>query len=97
MIGRAEAQTMRLACLYALLDRSEKVRAEHLVAALALWTYCEASARWIFGDELGDPVADEILDALRVNPAGLTKNRDRRSLQSPPSKRHPRTCSGSVA
>jgi hypothetical protein len=74
MIGRAEAQTMRLACLYALLGQSKTVHAEHLMAALALWTYCEASARWIFGEALGDPVADEILLALRGTPAGLTKN-----------------------
>ena len=37
-----------------------------LVAALAVWEYCEASARFIFGSALGDPVADEILRALRV-------------------------------
>ncbi|MDA8021139.1 MAG: DUF3987 domain-containing protein [Thermoanaerobaculia bacterium] len=73
MIGRAEAQTMRLACLYALLDRSDRVRPEHLFAALALWTYCEASARWIFGNSLGDPLADEILVTLRAKPAGLTQ------------------------
>lgn len=74
MIGRAEAQAMRIACLYALLDESAVVRAEHLMAALALWSYCESSARWIFGDALGDPVADTILEALQDNPAGLTKS-----------------------
>lgn len=74
MIGRAEPQTMRLACLYALLDRSAFVRAEHLLAALALWDYCEQSARWIFGDALGDPIADEILRALCASPEGLTRN-----------------------
>lgn len=73
MIGRAEAQTMRLACLYALLDRSAIVRVEHLMAALSLWEYCEASARWIFGEALGDPVADEILRALKNCPEGLTR------------------------
>lgn len=73
MIGRAEALVMRLACLYSLLDASSVVRAEHLMAALALWEYCEDSARWIFGDALGDPTADEILRALRSRPDGLTK------------------------
>ncbi len=73
MIGRAEAQTMRLACLYALLDRSSIVRSQHLLAALALWQYCEDSARWIFGDALGDPVADQILRWLRTSPQGLTR------------------------
>ena len=77
MIGRAEAQTMRLACLYALLDRSNVIRADHLRAALALWDYCEESAKWIFGDSLGDPEADEILRVLRQTPAGLTRTKIR--------------------
>jgi hypothetical protein len=63
--SRAEAQVMRLACLYALLDRTNQVGKEHLKAALALWRYCEDSAAYIFGDRLGDPVADDILDALK--------------------------------
>ena len=71
--SRAEAQVMRLACLYALLDRSSLIRAAHLLAALAVWEYSEASARFIFGDTLGDPIADEILKALRMNLQGLTR------------------------
>ncbi|GAC1496668.1 MAG: hypothetical protein NVS1B1_14310 [Candidatus Limnocylindrales bacterium] len=71
--SRAEAQVMRLACLYALLDLSGKIRREHLEAGLAVWQYCEASARHIFGDSLGDPFADEILYALRASPSGLTR------------------------
>jgi hypothetical protein len=71
--SRAEAQTMRLACIYALLDRSSFIRVQHLRAALAVWKYCEASARYIFGDSLGDPVADELQEALRNSPKGLTR------------------------
>jgi hypothetical protein len=37
-----------------------------------LWDYCEDSARFIFGDALGDPLADNIRDLLRANPGGLT-------------------------
>ncbi|NSW84278.1 MAG: DUF3854 domain-containing protein [Syntrophothermus sp.] len=73
ILARAEAHVMRLACIYALLDLSPVVRAEHLQAALALWDYCERSARFIFGDALGDPLADEILRLLRAAPNGLTK------------------------
>jgi hypothetical protein len=40
---------------------------------LALWNYCEASARFIFGDALGDSLADDILPLLRQNPDGLTR------------------------
>jgi hypothetical protein len=62
--SRGEAQTMRLACLYALLDESNLVRVEHLNAALALWAYSERCAQAIFGDLSGDPVADRILAAI---------------------------------
>jgi len=71
--SRAEAITLRLSCLYALLDRSAVVRVEHLRAALALWSYAERSARYVFGSALGDPVADEILAALQVGPDGMTR------------------------
>jgi len=71
--SRGEAQVMRLACLYALLDGSSVIKAAHLRAALAFWDYSEASARFIFGDALGDPIADDILNALRMNPSGLTR------------------------
>ena len=73
LISRAEAQVMRVACAYALLDLSEAIRASHLLAALALWDYSEASVRFIFGDRLGDPVADTILKAVREAPDGLTR------------------------
>jgi hypothetical protein len=63
--ARAEAHVLRLSLLYALLDCSEAIHRPHLHAALALWDYAEASARFIFGDATGDPTADAILAALR--------------------------------
>jgi hypothetical protein len=63
--ARAEAQTLRLTMIYALLDQTHTIQPEHLRAALAFWRYCEASAKYIFGDALGDPIADTILIALR--------------------------------
>jgi uncharacterized protein DUF3987 len=74
ILSRAEAQVMRLACLYALLDSSEQVKAEHLGAAVAIWEYCEASARLVFGDGMGDPDAEKVLKALKEQPAGLTRS-----------------------
>ena len=62
--GRAEAQVLRLSVLYAALDGSQLIQIEHLEAALAVWQYCEASARYIFGDATGDPTADRIMEAL---------------------------------
>lgn len=76
--SRAEAQTMRLACLYALLDSKSVVERVHLEAALALWQYCEASARYIFGAATGDRIADELLLALQeAGSDGLTRTRIR--------------------
>lgn len=77
--ARAEAQCLRLALVYALMDEVTpdevtQIDRPHLLAALALWERAEASARHIFGDALGDPVADEILRALRgAGSAGLTR------------------------
>jgi hypothetical protein len=73
MLGRAEAMVMRMGCIYALLDRQPVVGVAHLRAALALWRYCEDSARLIFGDRCGDPDAEKLLAALRAAPAGLTR------------------------
>ena len=65
--GRAEAQTIRFALIYAVLDNSDQIKDVHLKAALALWRYCEDSARYIFGGSIGDPFTDELLRALRSN------------------------------
>jgi hypothetical protein len=62
--ARGEAQVMRLACIYALLDSKSEVSITHLNAALEVWRYCEQSARFIFGDATGDDIADAILDGL---------------------------------
>ena len=72
--GRAAPQVRRLATLYALIDLSREVRVADLRAALALWRYCEDSARCIFGARLGDHVADRLLEAMREKPAGLTRS-----------------------
>ena len=58
---------MRLALVYALLDCDGEIDAAHLEAALAVWRYCEQSAVHLFGASLGDPVADEILRALKAS------------------------------
>jgi hypothetical protein len=71
--ARAEAQTIRLALQYALLDGKDTIDVPHLEAGLALWEYCEASAAHIFGDAIGDPIADEILRALRSAPKGMSR------------------------
>jgi len=71
--ARAEAQTLRLAILYALAAGSNEIRVEHLASAYAVWGYCEDSALHLFGDQLGDADADKLLDALRGSPQGMTR------------------------
>ena len=72
--ARGDAQTLRLSMVYALLDKAPQIDAVHIKAALALWNYCEASARYIFGDFTGDPLADNILRALRtVGTSGMNR------------------------
>jgi hypothetical protein len=75
--GRAEAQVVRLSGLYAVLDRSCVIRVRHLKAALAVWLYCEDSARYLFGDATGNPLADKIYRALRAARIGLTRTQIR--------------------
>jgi hypothetical protein len=73
--ARAEAQTLRIAVCYALLDQSARIELPHLRAALAVWKYAAASAAWAFGDQLGDPLADTIRDALtRAGQRGLSRS-----------------------
>ena len=79
--SRAEAQVMRLACLYALLDCADVIRLEHLEAALALWNYCEDSARYVFGNQTGNKTADTIYAALLSAEVGLTRSQIRDLFQ----------------
>jgi uncharacterized protein DUF3987 len=71
--ARSEAHVVRLALLYAVLDCSEEICREHLQAALALWRYAEASSRWVYGQSLGDPLADELWQALSSRPEGMSR------------------------
>ncbi len=71
--NRAEAHVLRLSMIYALADGKPIIDVQHLDAALALWTYCEDSAEAIFGANLGNPDADEILRNLRISPGGMTR------------------------
>ena len=79
--ARAEAQTLRLALIYALLDGADEIDRVHIEAGLAVWDYCKASARFIFGDLTGDTTADAILRALRsAGATGMTRTEMQRCL-----------------
>jgi hypothetical protein len=65
LLARAEAQVLRLSLVYALVDGEATIDAPHLYAALDVWRYAEQSVLAIFGDAVGDPLADLILRELR--------------------------------
>jgi hypothetical protein len=74
ILGRAETHVLRLAALYAVMDRSRTIEPPHLFAALSLWDYCEASVRLIFGNASGDRTLDTLVDALRnAGTGGMTR------------------------
>ncbi len=74
LTARCAGHALRLAIIYAVLDHSATIRAAHYMAALACVDYCRRSVAYIFGDRIGDPVADRISDLLRAEPDGLTRN-----------------------
>jgi hypothetical protein len=71
--ARAHPLVLRLALIYAILDKSIFIEQQHLTAALEVWRYCDESARHIFGDAIGDSTADAILTALRLTFDGLSQ------------------------
>ncbi len=70
---RASPYVLRLSCIFAVLDGQDVIGREHLEAALAVWQFCEDSAKYIFGERIGNKNADALLDALREAENGLTR------------------------
>ena len=79
--SRAEAQALRLSMIYALLDRSTIITAEHLTAAISVWKYAEDSARMIFNNSTGDNLADKLLAFIKAEP-GIKRRDLRRKFSS---------------
>lgn len=61
---RAEAYTLRLALVYALLYRARQIERIHIECAMAAWDYAERSAQWIFSTGIEDPIQDKLLGLL---------------------------------
>jgi hypothetical protein len=73
MVSRSEAQVTRLSCIYAALDCSSVVRLAHIRAGLAVWEYCEASARCLFDQRGTNPDETRIKVALEFNIDGMSR------------------------
>ncbi len=65
IVARPEANVMRLAVTYALLDGLPTIARAHLDAAWAVWQYARQSAEVIFADLSGDPDVDRLVAELR--------------------------------
>ena len=73
LTNRAEAQTLRLALIYAVLAGANRIDLDHLEAGWAAWRYCEASVLHIWGDVTGDRDVDRLVEAVRAaGPDGLS-------------------------
>lgn len=70
--ARGPAQIRRIALIYCIMDCDKMIRIEHLKAAHAVWNYCLASAKWIFGASTTTNVAptltlnERVLKALQA-------------------------------
>ena len=74
--ARAEAHVLRLAMVYCLLDGDIQIKEIHIVAAMAIWDYCKASAIYLFSfnkPEERDPDTHKILEALKVKDLSQTE------------------------
>lgn len=84
LAARGSTQVVRLASLYALLDRKTDVGLEHLTAALALWRYTMESCAIVFeANGTGDRHADRVLETIRrAGPGGLSTTDLHRALSN---------------
>lgn len=65
LIARGPVQVLRLAMVFALSDGTALIEPHHLEAAFAIWQYSTESIDYIYGDKIGDPVAQKILEQLK--------------------------------
>jgi hypothetical protein len=75
LLARAPAYTLRLALVYALMDRCTRIRVAHLRAALALVDYSIRSTLYVFGGNGDTGDLGKLAEALRkAGGAGLTRS-----------------------
>ena len=72
--ARSRDHVLRLAMLNALLDKVPIIDREHLESALAIWKYCQDSARYIFSDrQEADPLQTKIIETLKLKEMSATE------------------------
>jgi hypothetical protein len=78
--ARAEAHLLRLALMYAALDKAEAIGPKHLASAKAMWDFHDRSAAYLFGKRASDPDVNKLLDALKAAANGLTRTEIKRDV-----------------
>ena len=76
-VSRAEAQTIRLALIFSLLDKSRIIQPMHITRALTVWSYCLNSARYLFSSLESNASENKILQFLKdgeKNTSQITKD-----------------------
>ncbi|GAA0509679.1 hypothetical protein [Saccharopolyspora thermophila] len=75
LLARSRPMVLRIALVYALIDGSTAVDAEHLHAARALWAYAEASIHWLYGQLDDQEQVEALLEWLAAaGEAGRSKS-----------------------
>ncbi|MDQ2782747.1 MAG: DUF3987 domain-containing protein [Actinomycetota bacterium] len=64
--ARGDMHCLRLAMIFALVDGSRLIGTAHLDAALALWSYCRDSARYLFGPDGANEAVRPLTEAGRA-------------------------------
>ena len=71
---RSEAQVIRLALILAVVDGSDEIDTRHITQSLSIWSYCDDSARYVFGDDDDESrLAIDVLSRIKNKP-GQTKS-----------------------
>lgn len=68
LVNRWNANTLRLAVAYALLDGLGEIDEVHVRAAIACWHYVEASIRHVFDDETADRELQRLMEYIDQAP-----------------------------
>jgi hypothetical protein len=73
VLVRDTSHLLKVAMIYAVIDKAAEIDICHLQAALAVCDYSQASARWIFAERTGNRLANTIYWALLRAPQGMTR------------------------
>lgn len=79
--ARAPQMVLRMALITAAINGDRQMTLDHMDAGYECWRYCDESARYVFGDQLDNPITKEIMNCLRAaGSIGMTRTQIARSF-----------------